>query len=108
MSLEADQSEDMVLRDFVNKRVILQNESLRKLARHCVSVCNAYQATYTSPPDPDQEEPRALPKFTLQEEVCLAKCEAKVAQMSQVVSRHLEDNFHPNFVRKFVLDFSLP
>ena len=83
MQLDAEKSEDVMLRDFVNKRSIHLNETLRTLANTCVAACS--QGTmlgYSAEPiGKDQSEPRPLPKFSMEEEVCLAKCESKVADI---------------------------
>ena len=43
LNLEAGQSEDIMLRDFVNKRAMLLNETMRKLAFECNHLCSAYE-----------------------------------------------------------------
>ena len=48
LSLESDQSEDIMLRDFVNKRAMLLNETMRKLAFECNSLCSAFAQPRTS------------------------------------------------------------
>ena len=91
-----------MLREFINKRSMHINESMRNLANVCVTKCNKLGQPYPGPATPDQEEPRALPKFTLNEEVCLAKCQAKVMELTKVVERHIDDSFNPAFVKKFI------
>ena len=81
---------------------MLLNETMRKLAGHCVTVCSEYEAKQKSPVTAEQEEPRALPKFTMQEEVCLAKCEAKMMVIHSAVERHIDDSFNPSLVKTFI------
>ena len=102
MQLDADSSEDVMLRDFVNKRAMLFNETLRGLARHCVNKCNAYETPYDGPASAEQEEPRPIPQFSTMEQVCLAKCESKMVDLTRVVERHVDESFNPAFVKKFV------
>ena len=91
-----------MLRDFVNKRAMLLNETMRTLATQCNRLCGDYEQKRQSPPGVEQTEPRALPKFTLTEEVCLAKCEAKMVQINKAVEKHIDDSFNPVFIKKFV------
>ena len=91
-----------MLRDFVNKRAMLLNETMRSLANHCVTKCNAFEQKQPGKASAEQAEPRRLPKFTEMEEVCLAKCEAKMIDLTSVVERHIDESFNPSFVRKFI------
>ena len=105
MQLDAEKSEDVMLRDFVNKRGMLLNETLRTLARQCLKVCSKHEMPYSeleTKAAAEQAEPRPLPKFTTNEEVCLAKCEAKMADIQGVIERHIDDSFNPQFVKKFI------
>ena len=108
LSLDADQSEDVMLRDFVNKRGMLLNETMRSLAGQCVRVCNEHSERVSSAPTKEQTEPRALPKFTSMEEVCLAKCESKMISLQQTVERHIDDSFNPSFVKKILALSEMP
>ena len=102
LSLQSDQSEDILLRDFVNKRAMLLNETMRTLANYCVTQCKAFEQKQPGKASVDQAEPRRLPKFTQMEEVCLAKCEAKMIDLTAVVERHVDESFNPAFVKKFI------
>ena len=42
MQLKEGASEDIMLRDFVNKRGMLMNETMRVLAKQCTTLCNQY------------------------------------------------------------------
>ena len=90
-----------MLRDFVNKRSMLLNETMRRLSHQCATLCGQYALPQGKATD-EQGEPRPLAKFTMQEEVCLAKCEAKMVSISAVVERHIDESFNPDFLKKFV------
>ena len=90
--LQVDEAkrEDVYLKDFINKRSLLLNDTLRQLSQQCVVSCEHLN------PEVDAQQ------FTVMEQQCLAKCEAKVTSLTSIVERHLSDTFNPTFVAQFM------
>ena len=51
MQMSETDSEDLLLREFVNKRAVMQNETLRTLASQCISLCSMYAQKNVTPPN---------------------------------------------------------
>ena len=88
--VDSQHREDLYLKDFVNKRNMLLTETMRSMANLCMSKCQEH-AKATDSTD-----------FSLLEQQCLAKCEAKVAKVQKLVERHVDDTFNPDFVHKYI------
>ena len=47
---EEGKSEDLMMREFVSSRAMLLNATLRKLSKHCISICSKYEQKHMEPP----------------------------------------------------------
>lgn len=70
MKVDENTREDIYLKDFINKRSLVLNDVLRKLSVHCVNACK-----HLNPSEHASD-------FTMIEQQCLAKCEAKVSTIN--------------------------
>ena len=90
-------AEDMFERDFIHKRTVLMSDQLRKLSHECFLVCR-------DPLVGGQERVLAQDSvFTRDELTCIEKCEARVERLKDVVERHVNDTFSPNFFTKYMM-----
>ena len=99
-----DEKEDLMLKDFLNKREALVKTTVNALSGHCLKKCQMYAPAIPQfdPKNPDQKDERVVPRFTKQEELCVSKCESKVLKMNSLLERHFEETFNPTFVHKFI------
>jgi len=81
MSLQGDTRADVALKDFINKRAGLSNEIMRLMSQKCVSTCEPYGQKASVNEMADENEVSAVTEFTVLEEQCLARCEAKVVKL---------------------------
>ncbi len=87
--LQSGQSpEDLFEQEFIQKRTQLLGDQLRMLSQDCFHACmGASKLSVASTPN---------------EELCLERCEARVAKLKEVVERHVTDSFTPQFFLKYI------
>ena len=79
--------EDLFEQEFIQKRTQLLGDQLRNLSQDCFRACiDSTHSVTTSP----------------KEEVCLERCESRVAKLKEVVERHVTDSFTPQFFLKYI------
>ncbi|CDW90967.1 UNKNOWN [Stylonychia lemnae] len=92
---DADENrENMIEKDYLIKRQRLLADQYRLLSHLCFKACSQ---TYSV-----SKEIIAITDLNPQEENCLGRCSLKSHKINQLIERHIDDSFTPQFFSKFI------
>ena len=109
VNMGEDETENLQLRNFIDKRSALQQETMRDLSQMCVKACAKYaekreekKMKYLSHEEEMDDYEGCEINLTANEMQCMNKCADKVVKINSIIERHLSEAFNPSFVSKFM------